>query len=200
MGQMRHALAVVVTLLLAACGSDDSSTTPGGSAGNGGGAAGSSQLAENCSGRCQTRAEACGAPASMATSECAKLCALSVTESQALCLEATPCAQMQAAFAGGQYPCGIGQSGTGGSGGGGTGGSAGGGAKKALGESCACEQTGDWSTCSGTDAPCSAELTCVVYMGAGMCTTECTSTCDGGLTCTDLMPQGVSMGTWCWKN
>lgn len=192
-------LAPVLISMALACGSDDDGDN-GGSAGATGGSGGGATLAANCLPRCEARATECQAPASVATTECTKLCALNVTEAQAQCLEASACDVMAAAFAGGAYPCGIGTTGTGGSGGtanGGSGGSTSGG--KSLGEACDCPESGDWVTCSGTDAPCEPSLTCVEFGDKKICTEACTvGSCGAGLECTELNASGVDMGDYCW--
>ena len=74
--------------------------------------AGSGDLAENCGPRCEDKATECGAPAELATSTCAALCGMDVTEEQAMCLESSGCADLAAVLGGGSI-CGIGQGGSG---------------------------------------------------------------------------------------
>jgi hypothetical protein len=192
--------------LLIACGSDDSdSDGTGGTSGSSGSGGSGGAMASDCQDRCESKATECGAPASVATTECATLCAFDVTEAQAQCLESSACEVLEQAFAGGSYPCGIGPTGTGGTGGSsgtggasGTGGGSSGG--KTLGENCDCPDEGDWVTCSGTDSPCLLDLVCVEYGEEKKCTESCTpgGSCGGGLECTTLMPNGVGMGDYCW--
>lgn len=180
-------------------GDDDSGATGGASQGTGG-----STLAPNCAARCESKASSCGAPASVAESECGKVCAMNVTAEQLECLETSPCDELMAAWSSGAYPCGIGGGATGGTGGSGTGGSTSGGSgggtsAGALGDSCDCPDDGDWVKCSGTDGPCESSLVCVEYDGKKICTQTCTpDSCGAGLTCTTLAPQGVAMGDYCW--
>jgi hypothetical protein len=115
-----------VFVLTNACGGDDDDSSADGNAGSGPGpgTGGSGQAgpAANCSGRCSTKASACGLPSDLVPTYCQQLCDSSPTEAQLSCLEGKSCQELMNAGANALSLCPAGNQGTGGSGAG-TGGS-----------------------------------------------------------------------------
>ncbi|WP_394845090.1 hypothetical protein LZC95_49560 [Pendulispora brunnea] len=116
-----------------------------------------------CEPKCESKAATCGATDAQAKQVCPSLCE-SATASQLECLQAKPCSELanidslDAACPKATPPPG-----------GNTG-------KKQFGDSCVCPDAPENAQgyCSGTDAPCSADLACVYTggKGAGQCMAE----------------------------
>jgi hypothetical protein len=156
--------------------SQGSCVDPGGAGGGNG-----STSSGDCSSKCLSKAESCGATSSQAQSTCAQLCSLNLSSSQIQCLEGASCADLQNGD-----PCSIA------SGGGGTGGGSGGGTTNTGGGSTGTGGGGTGggggggSTCGGS--PC-APITCdcvdgTVYGPISYCFNDvCQDTANG---CPDL--------------
>jgi hypothetical protein len=91
------ALTIGFVGIFVACSSDPAASSSSSSSSSGASGNDSPAItAAECTNRCKTKLDACGAPAAQTEQGCTQVCSNSVTEAQAACFEAKDCEQLAA--------------------------------------------------------------------------------------------------------
>jgi len=162
----RHHVLSLLTLTLLACGASSSPGAPDASSAPGG----------ECTTRCATKAQSCGAPAARAAQECAALCPKVTTPAKLLCLESTSCSELAKLVDHTGTACDLGEPAPAGM----------------FGDACKCEPDGTGGgdfECFGTNI-CSPGLHCVGLRTGGVDH----GTCRGPVCCTGTAECAAVLG------